>query len=201
MTSATRRLALGLALGLSTIAAPAVTQRALAQTAQAPAAPTPLRNDNITLEEVLGMQRTWGEALVRIAAAHREGGPERGRAVAGQVLDGAYGYAAGPVLFKPTLTAAPQTFRTTRDGALAYFAGGNPAFPNDDGFAFNGWTRVEVQNAAIFIHGRVAMTQGNVRLTDGQGRVTTVDKSWGFHRDDAGVIRIVLHHSSLPHTR
>lgn len=195
MTSAARRLALGfgLALGLTTFGVSASAQTAAAQ--------TPTRNDNITLEEVLAAQRAWGEGLVRIATAHREGGPERGRAVAGQILDGAYGYGSGPVLFKPTLTVAPQTFRTTRDGALAYFAGGNPAFANDNGFAFNGWTRVEVQNAAIFIHGRTAMTQGNVRLTDGQGRVTTVDKSWGFHRDDAGVIRIVLHHSSLPHTR
>lgn len=190
MTFATRRLALGFGLALSLSAAAATAS-----------AQTPLRNDNITLEEVLAAQRAWGEGLVRIAAAHREGGPERGRAVAAEILDGAYGYAAGPVLFKPTLTLAPQTFRTTRAGALAYFAGGNPAYANDNGFAFNGWSRVEVRNAAVFIHGRTAMTQGNVMLTDAQGRVTTVDKSWGFHRDDAGVVRIVLHHSSLPFTR
>jgi hypothetical protein len=190
MTMSTRRLALGvgLALGLSTMGVGAAAQ-------------APTRNDNITLEQVLAAQQAWGQGLVAIATAHREGGAERGRAVAGQVLDAAYGYASGPVLFKPTLTLAPQTFRTTREGALAYFAGGNPAFPNDTGFAFNGWTAVEVQNAAIFIDGRTAMTQGNVRLTDGQGRVTTVDKTWGFHRDDAGTIRIVLHHSSLPYTR
>lgn len=178
----------GLALGLSTVGFDAAAQ-------------TPLRNDNITLEEVLAAQRAWGEGLVSIATAQREGGPERGRAVAAQVIDGAYGYAAGPVLFKPTLTQGPQTFRVTREGALAYFAGGNPAFPSDSGFAFNNWARVEVANAAIFIVGRTAMTQGNVRLIDTQGRVTTVDKSWGFHRDDAGVVRIVLHHSSLPFTR
>lgn len=189
MMLSTRRLALGIGLALG-LSLPAVA-----------VADTKLRNDNITLEEVLAAQAAWGEGLVRIAAAHREGGPERGRAVAAEVLDAAYGYGAGPVLFKPTLTLAPQTFRTTREGALAYFAGGDQAFANDNGFAFNGWTRVEVENAAVFIAGRTAMTQGNVRLTDGQGRVTTVDKSWGFHRDDAGVVRIVLHHSSLPFTR
>lgn len=182
-----RRFALGagLALGLG-----------LSGAAQAD---TPLRNDNITLDQVLAAQQAWGEGLVRIATAHREGGADRARAAAEAVLDGAYGFASGPVLFKPTLTRAPQTFRTTREGALAYFVGGNPAFAQDSGFALNGWSRVEIANAAIFIHGRTAMTQGNVRLTDGAGRVTTVDKSWGFHRDDAGVVRIVLHHSSLPH--
>lgn len=190
MTSTTRRLALGfgLALGLSSLGVSASEQ-------------PPLRNDNITLEQVLAAQQAWGKALVRIATAHREGGAERARAVAAEVLDGAYGYGAGPVLFKPTLAPAPQTFRTTREGALAYFAGGNPAFPNDNGFAFGGWTHFEVQNAAIFIHGRTALTQGSVRLIDAQGRETTVDKSFGFYRDDAGVVRIVLHHSSLPFTR
>lgn len=189
MNALTRRLALGCGLALAaTYAAPA-------------GATTPNRNDNITMDEVLAAQRAWGEGLVRIATAGREGGPERARAVASQVLDGAYGYASGPVLFKPTLTQAPQTFRTTREGALAYFVGGNPAFPNDSGFALNGWQRVEISNAAIFISGRTALTQGNVSLTDGQGRVTTVDKTWGFHRDDAGVVRIVLHHSSLPFSR
>jgi len=175
---------------------------ALALPVAAQATPSaPLRNDNITLEQVQAAQRAWGEGLVSIAAAHRQGGAERARAVANQVLDAAYGYASGPVLFKPTLTTAPQTFRTTREGALAYFVGGDTRFPNDAGFALNGWSRVEVQNAAVFIHGRTALTQGNVSLTDGQGRVVTVDKTWGFHRDDAGTVRIVLHHSSLPHAR
>ena len=187
MTLSPRRLALGVGLALA-LSLP------VAASAQAP-----VRSDNITLEQVLAAQQAWGDALVRISAAHREGGPERARALAAQVIDAAYGYASGPVLFKPTLTVAPQTFRITRDGALAYFAGGNPAFPNDTGFALKDWRSVEIVNAAVFIAGRTAMTQGNVRITDGQGRVTTVDKTWGFHRDDAGAVRIVLHHSSLPH--
>ncbi len=187
MTTTTRRLTLGIALALG-MAAPA-------------AANAPVRNDSITIQQVEAAQQAWGAALVRIATAHREGGAERARAVAGEVLDAAYGYAAGPVLFKPTLTVAPQTFRTTREGALAYFVGGNPAFPHDSGFALNGWQRVEISNSAVVIQGRTALTQGNVRLTDGQGRVVTVDKTWGFVRDDAGALRIVLHHSSLPHAR
>lgn len=189
MLSHPRRMALALTLGFG-LAAPAMATQ-----------PTPVRQDNVTMEEVLAAQQAWGAALVRIATTHREAGAERARAVAGEVLDAAYGYATGPVLFKPTLTAAPQTFRTTRAGALAYFAGGNPAYPNDTGFAFNGWRGVEIVNAAVVLHGRTALTQGNVRLTDGAGRVTTVDKTWGFQRDAAGALRIVLHHSSLPHTR
>ena len=35
-------------------------------------------------------------------------------------------------------------------------------------------------------------------LTNAAGVVTTVDKTWGFKKDDQGALRIVLHHSSLP---
>lgn len=32
------------------------------------------------------------------------------------------------------------------------------------------------------------------------GKVTKVDKTWGFKKDEKGQLRIVLHHSSLPYT-
>lgn len=154
----------------------------------------------ITKEEVLAAQRAWGEALVRISTTNERQGRDAAKRVAEQVLDGAYGYNLGPVLFKPTLTVAPQTFRTTRDGALAYFVGGNPAFPADKGFALGGWRSYEVENAAIFLNGPTAVSMGNVRLTNAKGEVTTVDKTWGWTRDRDGRLRIVLHHSSLPFT-
>jgi hypothetical protein len=47
--------------------------------------------------------------------------------VASQVLDSAYNYQDGNMtLFKPTLTSGAQTFRLTKQGALAYFVGGKP---------------------------------------------------------------------------
>jgi hypothetical protein len=38
---------------------------------------------------------------------------------------------------------------------------------------------------------------GKVKITDKKGNVTTVDKTWGWVKDDKGQMRIVLHHSSL----
>jgi hypothetical protein len=156
-------------------------------------------NTEITQAEVEAAQKAWGDALVQIATDYAEGGIEQARATAEAVIDAAYGYQLGPVLFKPTLTRQPQTFRTTREGALAYFVGHNDNFPNDTGFALKGWTRVEIENAAIYISGDVAKTIGNVIMTDVEGNVTTVDKTWGYQRDEDGVLRIVLHHSSLPY--
>lgn len=154
----------------------------------------------ITEADVKAAQEAWGNALVSISRTYNEQGFEAARDLAGAVLDGAYGYQMGPVLFKPTLTVAPQTFRTTREGALAYFVGGDANFPNDSGFALKGWEAFEVKNAAIFIDGNTAMSMGNVMLTNKDGSVTTVDKTWGYLRDEDGALRIVLHHSSLPHS-
>ena len=154
----------------------------------------------ITQAEVEAAQQAWGQALVQISTDYAEGGIDQARATAESVLDAAYGYDLGPVLFKPTLTEAPQTFRTTREGALAYFVGHDDGFAEDTGFALKGWTDVEIENAAIFIVGNTAMTMGNVHITGPDGTVTTVDKTWGFQRDAAGDLRIVLHHSSLPYS-
>lgn len=154
----------------------------------------------ITQAEVEAAQQAWGQALVQISTDYAEGGIDQARATAESVLDAAYGYDLGPVLFKPTLTEAPQTFRTTREGALAYFVGHDDRFAADTGFALKGWTDVEIENAAIFIAGDTAMTMGNVHITGPDGTVTTVDKTWGFKRDAAGDLRIVLHHSSLPYS-
>lgn len=187
----TRRLSLpASALLALCVAVPAATARPTA----------PVVNTNITEAEVLAAQQAWGDALVSISRDNEAGGLERARGTASAVLDAAYGYNMGPVMFKPTLTQAPQTFRTTREGALAYFVGGDKAYPNDSGFALKGWRKVEVKNEGIHIHGDVAMTMGNVTLTDKDGKRTTVDKTWAYKKDDAGKLRIVLHHSSLPYS-
>lgn len=161
----------------------------------------PTLNTNITESEVREAQEAWGAALIQIATDYKEGGIEKATSTATAVLDGAYGYKLGPVLFKPTLTVAPQTFRPTKEGALSYFVGSNPEFANDSGFALKGWTGFEYENSAVHISGDLALTTGKVRLTNEAGEVTEVDKTWGFKKTDDGTIRIVLHHSSLPVTK
>lgn len=157
-------------------------------------------NQAVTEQEVLAAQKAWCGALVDISKTHEAQGQVAAKELAGKVIDAAYGYQMGAVLFKPTLTVAPQTFRTTRAGALSYFVGGDPSFPKDTGFALKGWTKCEIANAAIFIAGDSATTMGNVSVTNKDGKVTTVDKTWKFVKDDAGKLRIVVHHSSLPYT-
>lgn len=160
----------------------------------------PVVNRAVTESEVINAQNAWCKALVDISTTHATQGQPAAKAMAEKVIDAAYGYQMGAVLFKPTLTVAPQTFRTTREGALAYFVGGDAGFPKDKGFALKGWTKCDVANAGIFIAGDSATTMGNVSITNKDGKVTTVDKTWKFVKDDAGNLRIVVHHSSLPYT-
>ncbi|QLF71654.1 phosphoribosyl-AMP cyclohydrolase (plasmid) [Peteryoungia desertarenae] len=157
-------------------------------------------DSSITQAQVEAAQVAWGEALVQISTDYKEGGIEKAKTTAKAVIEAAYGYNLGPVLFKPTLTVEPQTFRPTAEGALAYFVGNDPKFPADTGFALKGWTDVKIENSAIFISGETAKTIGKVHITNADGTVTSVDKTWGYQLDDAGNLRIVLHHSSLPYT-
>lgn len=154
-------------------------------------------NQAISAEEVLAAQEGWCKALVEISATHEKSGQAAAKVLAGKVIDTAYGYQMGAVLFKPTLSVNPQTFRTTRAGALSYFVGGDPSFPQDTGFALKGWNKCGIDNAAIFIVGDSATTMGKVHFTDKDGKVTSVDKTWQFVKDDTGSLRIVVHHSSL----
>lgn len=154
-------------------------------------------NRAITEQEVFNAQQAWCQALVDISQTNAKQGQAAAKALAEKVLDGAYGYQLGAVLFKPTLTVNPQTFRTSRRGALAYFVGGDSGFPQDDGFALKDWTKCQTETVGILLMGNSATSMGKVTLTDKNGTVVTVDKTWGWVKDDAGQMRIVLHHSSL----
>ncbi len=157
-------------------------------------------NTNITVQEVEAAQKAWGAALISISTTYDKDGIEAAKKLANNVLDAAYGYNLGTVLFKPTLTHGDQTFRPTKEGALAYFVGQNSAYPNDSGFALKGWREYAFQNSGVYINGDLALTMGKVILVDKNGKTTTVDKTWGFKKDEKGALRIVLHHSSLPYS-
>jgi hypothetical protein len=155
----------------------------------------------ITYDEVNAAQQAWCDALVKIGQTKEEGGDYR--AFAEQVLSEAYNYDYGKVFFKPTLAFGDQTFRNDKKGALAYFVGGDPDYPNDKGFALQPWVKARYDNAGadnqgIQIYGSVAITMGNVWVTDKEGNETMVEKTWVFRKGKDGKLRIIVHKSSLP---
>lgn len=155
-------------------------------------------SDAITEQELAEARQYWGDTLIAVSKAFEDEGIEAARNVASGILDTAYGYNLGPVLFKPTLASGEQTFRPTREGALSYYVGHCEEYPLDAGFGIRGWRSIEFHTAATFIEGRVAMWMGWAEFTDKDGTVIRADKSWGYRKDADGTLRIVLHHSSLP---
>ena len=152
----------------------------------------------ISRAEIESAQRAWCDALVSIASESARGGDAKG--LAEKVLSSAYNYDRGAVLFKPTLTHGAQTFRMDKRGALAYFVGGDDAYPDDGGFARKPWTECRAEIAEVVITKDQAIAMGNVHLVDRDGKRTTVDKTFGYVRGPDANLRIVLHHSSLPYT-
>lgn len=156
----------------------------------------------LTEAEVNAAQQAWCDALVEIGRRYEAG--EDYRAFAEQVIRDAYDYEDGQVFFRPTLAWGDQTFRKTKEGALAYFVGGDDKYPNDGGFALKGWKEVRYDNGSrgadgVMIHGDLGITMGNVYLADKDGAEIYVDKTFVFRKDDQGTVRILLHKSSLPH--
>lgn len=138
---------------------------------------------------------------MQIGKLKEEGGDYRG--FAEKVLSEAYNYDYGKVFFDPTLTFGDQTFRNDKKGALAYFIGGDPDYPNDYGFALKPLVKARFENAngvtnGIQISGTVAITMGNVWVTDKDGNEVMVDKTWVFKKGKDGKLRIIVHNSSLP---
>lgn len=157
-------------------------------------------DSNIKLDQLLTAQRNWCNSLLDISHEYRRGGIGPARQTAERVLNTLYRYDYGPVAFKPTMASGEHTFRPTRDGALSYFVGHNEQYPTDAGFALKPWETCSVDNSVVQLYGSFANTMGQVRLTDTDGNVTTVDKTWSYMLEPDGHARINVHHSSLPYT-
>ena len=154
-----------------------------------------MATEQITVEQIEAAQAAWGDGIVRIALTHQAGGNYV--QVAQDHINTLYAYGVGPVLFKPTL-AAEQQFRSTFDAALSYFVASNNACPEDKGFAIKGWTAVRFENVEIITEGKTGLAMGNYFFKDPNGDETKVEYSFGYVRDDAGDVKIMLQHSSVP---
>ena len=140
--------------------------------------------EQMTKAEVVAAQRAWAKYVTEKDVEN--------------LLD-LYDFGAPdePLLFKPTLA---DGIRLDRAGARSYFVGGDPNYPNDDGFLNRGWTRVEFQSAAgpsLKAGGLGYKEMGHYAFSDGDGNETRADYTFAYHKIDGRVL-ISLHHSSLP---
>lgn len=150
----------------------------------------------VTRAEIEAALKVWGSNLVSISKAFRSGADHK--KLAAELIKNTYNYGNGQVLFKPTL-ASQNTFRTTFDGALSYFVGGDSRFEEDRGFALNPWESVEFEIAGVVLGKTHGIVMGNKHLKDTSGKLILANFTMGFVRDSSGGLKINLHHSSLPY--
>jgi len=81
---------------------------------------------------------------------------------------------------------------------LSYFVASNNECLEDTGFAIRGWTNVRFENENIVINRDTAMVMGNYFFTSPEGDEVKVEFSFVYILDSEGVLRIQLHHSSMP---
>tara|TARA_B100000475_G_scaffold142201_1_gene104779 strand:+ start:304 stop:894 length:591 start_codon:yes stop_codon:yes gene_type:complete len=192
-------------LGLRTIAARGAAARVPALLRQGlPGSALAQRSFSAGVSEadVLAVQSKWAAAIETISATHKDGGDfvQAAADAAGEL----YAYGHGDVLFKPTKAAAHQ-FRPTPEEAMSYFVGGaNVAdgYDEDGGFAINGgkgWAKCVYDNHNVVVKNDVAIAMGNYYFTCATtGEEAKVEYTFGYQRCDDGVVRIFLHHSSVP---
>ncbi|MGB3472484.1 MAG: phosphoribosyl-AMP cyclohydrolase [Erythrobacter sp.] len=161
--------------------------------------PTPKQLKCISEQEVVEAQQAWGEGIVKIGKVFSEGGDYR-KAAADHISE-FYAYDQSLVLFKPTLASVEQ-FRPSFDGALSYFVGGNPSYPEDKGFAITPWSKVRWQNAGITNNVcYMAVAMGNYYFTPAKGgEETKVEYTIGYIRDAEGDLRMTVHKSTIPYS-
>jgi len=153
------------------------------------------REKNLTEMNMEALQRAWCNELVQVGSSYVMKGNYRERAE--RFVDDVYAYSMRPVLFKPA-EAWKEPFRSSRAGAVSYFAGGNNIFPEDWGFALRPWHSARFDNAEVIVHGTQGLTMGHTFLTDTTGVQLKAEYAMGFVRSAEGAIRVNMHHSTFP---
>lgn len=151
----------------------------------------------ITEEMVAEAHDRWCAGLVSISAAHREG--KDYKAAAEKMLSDVYLFQDNKILFKPALAHGEHTFRFDREAVLSYFIGGNEKYTQDNGFALKNWTKCRHKSAGSVVEGDIAISMGNIWLTDYKANEVKVDKTFVFKRGSDNRLYFITHMSAIPY--
>ncbi len=177
-------------------------QGALANTAPAQQATaldqTPVldsANNCITREEIVSVQKDWGDRIVLIGEVYTNNGDYQ--AFATELVNQLYDYDESTVLFKPT-KASVREFRLRKEEAISYFVTG--VIPEDEGFALQPWSQVRFKNAGMLLNCDSAITMGDYYFKDAKtGEEVKAEYTFGYRKNEEGELLINLHHSSFPY--
>ena len=91
----------------------------------------------ISENDLADARQSWGDGLIKISQIFESSGIDEAKSFASSLTDNLYGFDLGPILFKPTLSGGPKTFRKDKEVTLSYFVGQTQSTQKILGLALN----------------------------------------------------------------
>ena len=147
----------------------------------------------ITKEDIIKAQKEWSEGIIKMGEISDN--RESLELFVSDFLDRLYNF-DDQVLFKPTKARDIQ-FRNDKKSAISYFIAGNDRECDEDtGFALSNWSKITFENKDIILGKEYAIAMGNYTFENNNSKVK-VEFSFGYIKV-SGLVKINLHHSSIP---
>lgn len=148
-------------------------------------------------DTIKNQQNLWANGVIELGQL--KGQPEESKAYAKKFVEEHYSFdEKGVCLFKPT-KAKEIPFRMNVDGVLSYFIGGNSNYPEDTGFAFHQWDRIDFDNAGCLISDNTALVMGHYYFHHKSNAPLKVEYTFSYVIRN-NTMKLNLHHSSLPYS-
>ncbi len=147
----------------------------------------------MTKEDIIKAQKEWSEGIIKMGEISDN--RESLELFVSDFLDRLYNF-DDQVLFKPTKARDIQ-FRNDKKSAISYFIAGNDRECDEDtGFALSNWSKITFENKDIILGKEYAIAMGNYTFENNNSKVK-VEFSFGYIKV-SGLVKINLHHSSIP---
>ena len=147
----------------------------------------------LTKEDIIKAQKEWSEGIIRMGEISDN--RESLELFVSDFLDRLYNF-DDQVLFKPTKARDIQ-FRNDKKSAISYFIAGNDRECDEDtGFALSNWSKITFENIDIILEKEYAIAMGNYTFENNNSKAK-VEFSFGYIKV-SGLVKINLHHSSIP---
>ena len=148
----------------------------------------------MTEQDIIKVQNSWSEGIIRMGQIAND--IESLKIFVSDFLDRLYNF-DDQVLFKPTKAKDIQ-FRNDKNSATSYFIAGDDRKCNEDsGFALSNWSKITFENSDIILGAEHALAMGNYTFENDNTKIK-VEFSFGYKKVN-GLIKINLHHSSIPY--
>lgn len=153
-------------------------------------------NSNKIFEsEIIAFQKGYEVSMNGILNVHKNNGDVP--LATKNHIEKYYGFDDGKVLFKAS-QSDKEPFRSTFEGLSSYLIGNNESFPNDKGFALEGWNKIDWRNRGIINDESIAIAIGTATMSDTEGNKMIQNYTMCFKKNEDDELKLIAHKVSSP---